>query len=204
MAPSFPQPAQLRSVGLAPFFCLAAVRRKRSDSVPVSRMWARSVMRPSSALHKRALGMTWVHSENGKVGGQHHGGFLGSFGYDREQKLGADLGQQQRFQQVSHRGGIRTAAGQRGFDGLLHLPLPLPLRQLQQLDHLPGAAPSGLPTCGRSWAPTVLVEPPSEGPNVGTPLHPPERCRAPATRRAAIAIHGSLDPILILEFRAKF
>jgi len=29
-------------------------------------MWTRSVMRPSSALHKRALGITWGHSEKGR------------------------------------------------------------------------------------------------------------------------------------------
>ena len=35
-------------------------------SVPVSRMWARSVIRSNRALHRRVLGNTCVHSENGK------------------------------------------------------------------------------------------------------------------------------------------
>jgi len=35
--------------------------------MPVSMMWARSVMRSNTALHNRALGMTCVHSENGKL-----------------------------------------------------------------------------------------------------------------------------------------
>src|SRR6476659_6518643 len=52
--------------GLAPFFCLSRVRRKRYDSVPVSRMCARSVMRSSRALPRRAFGITCVHSEKGK------------------------------------------------------------------------------------------------------------------------------------------
>jgi hypothetical protein len=39
------------------------VRRKQYDSVPVSRMCARSVMRSSSALHNLAFGITCVHSE---------------------------------------------------------------------------------------------------------------------------------------------
>ena len=30
-------------------------------------MWARSVMRSNTALHNRALGMTCVHSENGRL-----------------------------------------------------------------------------------------------------------------------------------------
>ena len=51
---------------LAPFFCLSRVRRKRYDSVPVSRMCARSVMRSSRALQSRAFGITCVHSEKGK------------------------------------------------------------------------------------------------------------------------------------------
>jgi len=34
--------------------------------VPVSLMWARSVMRSKSALHSRGLGITWVHSEKGR------------------------------------------------------------------------------------------------------------------------------------------
>jgi hypothetical protein len=37
------------------------------DSVPVSRMCARSVMRSSSALQSLAFGITCVHSENGKL-----------------------------------------------------------------------------------------------------------------------------------------
>jgi hypothetical protein len=55
------------SVAFPPFFCLLMLRRKRYDSVPVSRMCARSVMRSSTALHKRAFGITCVHSENGKL-----------------------------------------------------------------------------------------------------------------------------------------
>src|SRR3990172_7050946 len=47
-------------------FRLSSVRRKRYDSVPVSMMCARSVIRSKSALHKRALGITWVHSEKGR------------------------------------------------------------------------------------------------------------------------------------------
>jgi hypothetical protein len=49
------------------FFCRpSTVRRKRYDSVPGSMMCARSVMRFSSALHKRGFGNTWIHSENGR------------------------------------------------------------------------------------------------------------------------------------------
>ena len=33
-------------------------------------MWARSVIRSSSALHRRALGITWVHSEKGRLVGR--------------------------------------------------------------------------------------------------------------------------------------
>ena len=53
------QPAQA-------FFLLSTVRRKRNDSVPVSMMCARSVIRSSNALHNRGFGNTVVHSENGR------------------------------------------------------------------------------------------------------------------------------------------
>src|SRR6516165_9045757 len=49
------------------FFLLSTVRRKRNDSVPVSIMCARSVIRSNSALHKRGFGNTVVHSENGRL-----------------------------------------------------------------------------------------------------------------------------------------
>jgi hypothetical protein len=48
------------------FFLLSMVRRKRNDSVPVSMMCARSVIRSKSALHNRGFGNTVVHSENGR------------------------------------------------------------------------------------------------------------------------------------------
>ena len=48
------------------FLLLSSVRRKRNDSVPASTMWARSVIRSSSALQSRGFGNTVVHSENGK------------------------------------------------------------------------------------------------------------------------------------------
>ncbi len=48
------------------FFLLSTVRRKRNDSVPVSIMCARSVIRSNSALHNRGFGNTVVHSEKGK------------------------------------------------------------------------------------------------------------------------------------------
>ena len=48
------------------FLLLSSVRRKRNDSVPVSMMWARSVIRSSSALQSRGFGNTVVHSENSK------------------------------------------------------------------------------------------------------------------------------------------
>ncbi len=35
--------------------------------MPVSMIWARSVVRSTSALQSRALGMTWVHSEKGRL-----------------------------------------------------------------------------------------------------------------------------------------
>ena len=40
--------------------------RKRYDSVPVSMMCARSVIRSNNALQRRGLGNTCVHSENGR------------------------------------------------------------------------------------------------------------------------------------------
>ncbi len=49
------------------FFLFSIVRRKRKDSVPVSMMCARSVIRSNSALHNRGFGNTVVHSENGKL-----------------------------------------------------------------------------------------------------------------------------------------
>jgi hypothetical protein len=48
------------------FFRFSIVRLKRNDSVPVSMMLARSVTRPSNALHNRGFGNTVVHSENGE------------------------------------------------------------------------------------------------------------------------------------------
>jgi hypothetical protein len=49
------------------FFCLPSiVLQNRYDSVPVSMMCARSVMRSSNALHNRGFGNTCVHSENGR------------------------------------------------------------------------------------------------------------------------------------------
>ena len=48
------------------FFLLSTVRRKRNDSVPVSMMCARSVIRSNNALHNRGFGNTVVHSENGR------------------------------------------------------------------------------------------------------------------------------------------
>jgi hypothetical protein len=62
--PSFPRLSTVRLLRL--LFLLFRVRRKRYDSVPVSRIWARSVMRSSSALQSRAFGITCVHSENGR------------------------------------------------------------------------------------------------------------------------------------------
>lgn len=50
----------------ASFLCRSRVRRKRYDSVPVSRMCARSVMRSSRALHNRAFGIACVHSEKAR------------------------------------------------------------------------------------------------------------------------------------------
>src|ERR1039458_9718873 len=49
------------------FFLLSIVRRKRNDSVPVSMICARSVIRSKSALHNRVFGNTVVHSENGRL-----------------------------------------------------------------------------------------------------------------------------------------
>ena len=43
---------QMVMVVLPAFFWRSKVRRKRYDSVPVSRMWARSVMRSSSGEHR--------------------------------------------------------------------------------------------------------------------------------------------------------
>jgi hypothetical protein len=48
------------------FFLPSTVRRNRNDSVPVSMMCARSVIRSSRALQSRGFGNTVVHSENGK------------------------------------------------------------------------------------------------------------------------------------------
>lgn len=48
------------------FFLLSIVRRKRNDSVPVSMICARSVIRSNNALHNRGFGNTVVHSENGR------------------------------------------------------------------------------------------------------------------------------------------
>lgn len=54
------------SAPMVHFFLLSLVRRNRNDSVPVSTICARSVMRSSSALHSRGFGNTVVHSENGR------------------------------------------------------------------------------------------------------------------------------------------
>src|ERR1700739_4491829 len=65
--PSFPRPCFLHArFSHQRFLLLSRVRRKRNDSVPVSMMWARSVIRSSSALQRRGFGNTVVHSENGK------------------------------------------------------------------------------------------------------------------------------------------
>lgn len=55
-------------------------------------MWARSVIQSSNALHSRALGMTCVHSENGRFVVSATAGLFRSLGHDLEQELGADLG----------------------------------------------------------------------------------------------------------------
>ena len=47
-------------------FLLSIVRRKRNDSVPVSIMCARSVIRSNRALQSLGFGNTVVHSENGR------------------------------------------------------------------------------------------------------------------------------------------
>ena len=64
--PSFPRPFVAVDIAAQRFLLLSSVRRKRKDSVPVSMMWARSVIRSSSALQSRGFGNTVVHSENGK------------------------------------------------------------------------------------------------------------------------------------------
>src|SRR6266446_7406801 len=56
-------------------------------------IFARSVMRSIGALQSRALGITWVHSENGRLVVMITAAFLGPFGDDLEQELRADLGQ---------------------------------------------------------------------------------------------------------------
>jgi hypothetical protein len=66
-SPSFPRPLRFATQSLQRFLLLSSVRRKRKDSVPVSMMWARSVIRSSSALQSRGFGNTVVHSENGKL-----------------------------------------------------------------------------------------------------------------------------------------
>ena len=48
-------------------FLPSIVLLNRNDSLPVSIIWARSVIRSSSALHNRGLGNTDVHSENGRL-----------------------------------------------------------------------------------------------------------------------------------------
>jgi len=63
--PSFPL-HHVFVVVLPAFFWRSKVRRKRYDSVPVSRMCARSVIRSSSALQSLAFGIICVHSENGR------------------------------------------------------------------------------------------------------------------------------------------
>ena len=57
----------MRLPWLQVLFLLSIVRRKRNDSVPVSIMCARSVIRSNSALQSRGFGNTVVHSENGKL-----------------------------------------------------------------------------------------------------------------------------------------
>jgi hypothetical protein len=55
----------------APFLptdcAFSAVPGTRYDSVPVSRMWARSVIRSNEALQGRAFGITCLHSQNGEL-----------------------------------------------------------------------------------------------------------------------------------------
>ena len=59
----------------------------------MSMMCARSVMRSRTALHSRAFGITWVHSENGKIRRQDQRRALGPVGDDLKQQLGADVGE---------------------------------------------------------------------------------------------------------------
>ena len=66
LRPSFPRPLLIVPKPVQRFLLLSSVRRKRNDSVPVSMMCARSVIRSSSALQSRGFGNTVVHSENGK------------------------------------------------------------------------------------------------------------------------------------------
>ena len=67
-SPSFPRPFLVDlSFSAQRFLLLPNVRRKRKDSVPVSMMWARSVIRSNTALQSRGLGNTVVHSEKGKL-----------------------------------------------------------------------------------------------------------------------------------------
>ena len=71
--PCFPQPVISTASCLAfdlptqRRLLLSSVRRKRKDSVPVSMMWARSVIRSSKALQSLGFGNTAVHSEKGKL-----------------------------------------------------------------------------------------------------------------------------------------
>ena len=48
-------------------FLFSTVRRMQYCQRPVSMRWARSVIRSSSAFESRALGMTWVHSQKGRL-----------------------------------------------------------------------------------------------------------------------------------------
>ena len=61
--------------------------------MPVSIMCARSVIGSSNALHKRGLGNTCVHSENGRFVVTINADSLGAFGDHLEQELRSDVGQ---------------------------------------------------------------------------------------------------------------
>ena len=52
-------------------------------------MWALKVTRSMTAATRRASGMTWPHSLNGRFDAMADGGLLFAFGEDLEQQLGA-------------------------------------------------------------------------------------------------------------------
>ena len=56
-------------------------------------MCARSVIRSSKALHSRALGTTWVHSEKGRLVVRDHRCLFGPLGDYLKQELGTNFGQ---------------------------------------------------------------------------------------------------------------